>query len=90
MSKKIFSEKDSLNLSTNRCVTTISEKAITYADELMQLFIDQYMAGQTPREIFEANRFKVNVIGMKRVKQCAERWKKAYDPRRNNSISRLP
>jgi hypothetical protein len=36
------------------------------------------MAGKTPREIFEANGFEVNVIGMQRVKQCAERWKKAY------------
>jgi putative transposase len=45
MSKKIFSEKDRMNLSTNRYVIRISDKAITYADEFKQLFIDQYIAG---------------------------------------------
>lgn len=76
MSKKLFSDKD---LSRNRYVTRISHKAITYSDEFKQLFIDQYIMGRTPREIFEANGFDVNVIGMKRVEQCADRWKKAYD-----------
>ncbi len=56
----------------------ISDKAITYADEFKQLFIDQYMAGKLPREIFEANGFDVNVIGIQRVKECAKRWRKAY------------
>jgi putative transposase len=79
MSKKRFNEEDCENLSRNRYVIRISDKAITYADEFKQLFIDQYMTGKTPREIFEANGFDVNVIGIKRVEQCADRWKKAYE-----------
>jgi putative transposase len=81
MSKKRFNEEDRDNLSRNKYVIRISDKAITYADEFKQLFIDQYMTGKTPREIFEANGFdvNVNVIGMKRVEQCADRWKKAYE-----------
>ena len=78
MSKKIFSEKDQMNLSMNKYVIRISDKAITYADEFKQLFIDQYMAGKTPREIFEANGFDVNVIGIQRIKECAKRWRNAY------------
>lgn len=78
MSKKRFNEEDRERLSRNRYVTRISDKAITYSDEFKQLFIDQYMMGRTPREIFEANGFDVHVIGMKRVEQCADRWKKAY------------
>lgn len=68
-----------MNLSKIRYVIRISEKAITYADEFKQLFIDQYMAGKTPREIFEANGFDVNIIGMKRVKESANRLRKAYE-----------
>jgi putative transposase len=79
MSKKRFNEEDRENLSRNKNVIRISDKAITYADEFKQLFIDHYMTGKTPREIFEANGFDVNVIGMKRVEQCADRWKKAYE-----------
>ncbi|WP_246310043.1 IS3 family transposase [Paenibacillus alginolyticus] len=78
MSKKIFSEKDQMSLSKNKYVIRISDKAITYADEFKQLFIDQYMAGRLPREIFEANGFDVNVIGIQRVKESAKRWRKAY------------
>jgi putative transposase len=78
MSKTIFSEKDQEHLSTNKYVVKISEKSITYADEFKRLFIDLYMSGKTPREIFEAHGFDVSVIGMKRVEQSANRWKKAY------------
>ncbi|WP_223067113.1 HTH domain-containing protein [Paenibacillus caui] len=52
---------------------------MTYTDEFKRLFIDQYMLGKTPREIFEAAGFDVSIIGMTRVEQCADRWKKAYE-----------
>lgn len=48
----------------NRYVKKISDKAITYVDEFKQLFIDEYMMGETPREIFEAPGFDVTVMGM--------------------------
>ncbi|WP_289143106.1 IS3 family transposase, partial [uncultured Brevibacillus sp.] len=63
----------------NKFVVRVSEKSITYADEFKRLFIDQYMVGKTPREIFEANGFDIQVIGMKRIEQCADRWKRAYE-----------
>lgn len=79
MSKKRFSKIECECLSKNKNVLRVSEKAITYADEFKQLFIDQYLGGKTPREIFEANGFDVNVLGMKRVEQSADRWRKAYE-----------
>ncbi|GGG00295.1 HTH domain-containing protein [Paenibacillus abyssi] len=78
MSKKRFTEEEREKLSKNRYITKVSDKAITYADEFKQ-FIDQYMTGKTPREIFEAHGFDVTAIGIKRVEQSADRWKKAYD-----------
>jgi putative transposase len=79
MSKKRFNETEREHLSKNKYVLRVSDKAITYADDFKQLFIDQYMTGKPPREIFEANGFDVNIIGMKRVEQCADRWKRAYE-----------
>lgn len=32
-----------------------------------------------PREIFESQGLNVEILGMKRVEQCAARWKKAYE-----------
>lgn len=51
----------------------------TYADEFKRLFIDQYLLGRTPREIFETGGLQVEVLGMKRIEQCADRWRKAYE-----------
>ena len=78
MSKKQFTDIEREQLSENKYVIKVSNKAITYADEFKQLFIDQYMLGKTPREIFEDNGFDVNVLGIKRVETSAGRWKKAY------------
>lgn len=79
MSKKLFNEKEREILSNNKFVIRVSEKSITYADEFKRLFIDHYILGKTPREIFEANGFDVQVIGIKRIEQCADRWKRAYE-----------
>lgn len=79
MSKKHFNKYERERLALNPHVLRVSEKSITYADEFKRLFIDQYMSGRTPREIFEANGFDVEMLGIKRVEQCADRWKKAYE-----------
>ncbi|CAM3570638.1 Transposase-related protein [Paenibacillus glucanolyticus] len=78
MSKKHFNENEREILSSNKYVTRVSNKSITYADEFKRLFIDQYMLGKTPREIFETSGFDIEVLGTKRVEQSADRWKKAY------------
>lgn len=79
MGKKYFNQAEQERLSRNPNVLRVSEKSITYADEFKRLFIEQYLLGQTPREIFEANGLDVEILGMKRVEQCADRWKKAYE-----------
>lgn len=79
MSKKLFNENERVLLANNPNVLRVSEKSITYADEFKRLFIDQYLLGRTPREIFEANGFDMEMLGIKRVEQSADRWKKAYD-----------
>jgi hypothetical protein len=57
----------------------VSEKSLRYTDEFKRHFIEQHMLGKTPREIFEAAGFDIPLIGMTRVEQCADRWKKAYE-----------
>ncbi|WP_202113207.1 HTH domain-containing protein [Paenibacillus sp. MMS18-CY102] len=79
MSKKLFNENERVLLANNPNVLRVSEKSITYADEFKRRFIDQYLLGRTPREIFEANGFDMEMLGIKRVEQSADRWKKAYD-----------
>ncbi|WP_255314504.1 HTH domain-containing protein [Bacillus sp. FJAT-26390] len=79
MGKKHFNQHEQEQLANNPYVLRISEKSITYADEFKRVFIDQYVLGRTPREIFETSGFQVEILGMKRIEQCADRWKKDYE-----------
>jgi len=86
MSKKHFNQHEQEQLANSPYVLRVSEKSITYADEFKRVFIDQYVLGRTPREIFETSGFQVEILGMKRIEQCADRWKKAYE---NDGITGL-
>jgi len=78
MSKITFSPKDIKALKNNPNVKRISELAITYTDDFKRKFIEEYLVGKLPRQIFEENGLDARILGMKRIEQSAARWKKAY------------
>ena len=41
----------------------------------LRLFIDDYMTGKLPRDIFKENVFAVDIIGMKRIEKSACHYK---------------
>ena len=79
MSKKLFTEKEIKTLSKNKNILKISSKSIVYALEFKEKFIEEYSKGKLPRIIFEENGFDIEIIGIKRVEQSAQRWKKSYE-----------
>ena len=94
MSKKIFTSEEIENLSQNKYVKKISNKAITYTNEFKIHFIAKFNNGKSPRLIFKEAGFNINIIGLKRIECESDRWKKAYnkngvlgldDTRHNNS-----
>ncbi|MCB2362544.1 IS3 family transposase, partial [Clostridium estertheticum] len=78
MSKILFTKKDIIKLEKNKNVKNVSEYSITYNYEFKILFIDEYIAGKLPRQIFAENGFDIDVIGLKRIEQSAYRWNSAY------------
>ncbi|VEF46444.1 transposase [Bacillus freudenreichii] len=78
MSKKIFTEKEIEQLSTNKYVKSVSTKGITYTDEFKHTFITEKEKGKLTRDIFERCGFDVEVLGMDRVYSASKRWQKAY------------
>jgi len=78
MSKKIFTEKEIKQLSTNKYVKSVSTKGITYTDEFKHIFINEKEKENLTRNIFEQCGFDVEVLGMDRVYSASKRWKKAY------------
>lgn len=79
MSKQLFSTKQIEQLQKNPNVLKVSTRTITYADAFKSIFMDEYLAGKTPRQIFEEAGFEIEVLGMKRVEQASSRWRKAYE-----------
>lgn len=79
MSKQLFSPEQIKQLQKNPHVLKVSERTITYADAFKSQFIDEYLAGKTPRQIFGEYDFDIEVLGMKRVEQASSRWRKAYE-----------
>ena len=79
MSKQLFSPEQIEQLQKNPHVLKVSERTITYADAFKSQFIDEYLAGKPPRQIFREYGFDIEVLGMKRVEQASSRWRKAYE-----------
>ncbi|ETI70542.1 IS3 family transposase [Neobacillus vireti] len=79
MSKITFTSREIKELQKNPNVQRVSERSITYSDSFKNRFMDEYLAGKLPRQIFTENGFDINVIGLKRIEQSAHRWKKAYE-----------
>ncbi|WP_432205439.1 HTH domain-containing protein (plasmid) [Cetobacterium somerae] len=96
---KLFSEifkikftKDQIEqLSKNKYVLRISEKAITYSNEFKIHFIAEYKKGKSSRLIFEETNFDIDIIGI-------YRWRNSYnkhgilgldDTRKNNGGRQL-
>lgn len=79
MSKILFTEENIKKLKGNKNIASISQRSIKYSFEFKVHFIDEYIKGKIPRDIFLECGLDVDLLGIKRIEQCACRWKKAYD-----------
>ncbi|ANC19884.1 tranposase [Bacillus cereus] len=78
MTKKLFTEKEVQILSKNRYVKSVSQKGITYTDELKRIFIEENEQGKPPRIIFEECGFDIDIIGLQRIVSSGNRWRTSY------------
>jgi hypothetical protein len=78
MSIKTFSSSEIKKLSSNPNIIKVSHKSITYKETFKINFIHEYLAGSLPRVIFEKYKLDFEIVGLKRIEQCASRWKKQY------------
>jgi len=78
MTKKKFSKGELKILIKNKNIQNVSECSITYSDDFKEQFMIEYLAGTTPIIIFENHGFDIDILGIKRVKESAIRWKRLY------------
>ncbi len=77
MSKQLFTKKQVMELSNNKYVVKVSEKAITYSDEFKAHSISESLLGKTSTVIFEEAGFDISYM-RSRAKISLDRWKRAY------------
>lgn len=78
MSIKHFNSSEIKTLSSNPNIIKVSSKSITYSEAFKVTFVNEYLAGSLPRIIFEKYKLDSEIVGLKRIEQCASRWKKQY------------
>ena len=88
MSKLKFSKEDIEKLKNNPYIFNITEKAITYADEFKEKFIELYNNGITPTEIFRKCEIPPEIIGQKRIDTFSYRDGKLLEDDRKGKSGR--
>lgn len=79
MSKAIFTDKQVEKLSKNKWIKKISNKAITYTDEFkMKLLKETENYKKFPQEVFRECGINPEIMGDRRIDNCAYRWRKQY------------
>lgn len=76
MGKNYFSEEHVNELKLNPYVKNVSNKAITYTDELKNIFMNKYNEGMLPSTILRELGFNTNILGKRRIDGIVERMHK--------------
>lgn len=65
-------------LRKNPFVVEADEDRIIYSNEFKKRFIQEYMDGRRPSEIFAKAGFDVKALGSKRIERACARWKESF------------
>ncbi len=65
-------------LRQNPNVVSVSPNQVVYSQEFKLHFMEAYMAGSTPTQIFREAGFDPLILGSKRIERAAARWKESY------------
>lgn len=68
MSENLFTQDQVEQLRTNDNVLSVNELTITYTDDFKLRFMEEYIKGKLPIEIFKSSGFDQKLIGMKLIK----------------------
>ena len=78
MGRGRFTKEEIRELRENPYVSAVSETRIIYTNEFKHKFIEEYMNGRKPTEIFREAGFDVKALGSKRIERACARWKESF------------
>ena len=67
MGRGNFTKTEMETLLRNPYVADVNEKSISYSTEFKFLFMDEYIKGKRPTQIFRDAGFDIGVLGSKRI-----------------------
>lgn len=65
-------------LRKNPYVSDVSETRIIYTNEFKFLYMEEYLSGKPPSQIFRDAGFDTKILGSKRIERASHRWKESY------------
>lgn len=78
MGRGRFTKEEIRELRENPYVSAVSETRIIYTNEFKHKFVEEYMNGRKPTEIFREAGFDVKALGSKRIERACARWKESF------------
>lgn len=79
MGRGNFTKEEMEILLRNPYVSDVNEKSISYSTEFKFLFMEEYIEGKRPTQIFRDAGFDIKILGSKRIERACARWKESYE-----------
>lgn len=77
--RRLFTPEQVKCLSGNPNVYAVTETEIRYTNAFKCHFVEQYLAGNGPGQIFAEAGMPADLIGYKRIERACYRWKRAFE-----------
>ena len=78
MARGMLSSAEMDVLKKNPYVADVNRQRILYTYEFKCFFMEQYLAGKRPVDIFRQSGFDVSMLGEKRIERATARWRAMY------------
>lgn len=78
MARGILTEEEIRKLEENPFVIAVSGNRVIYSNALKERFMEEYIAGKKPSQIFKDAGFDVKILGSKRIERASARWRESY------------
>ena len=78
MARGMLSSAEMDVLKKNPYVEDVNRQRILYTNEFKCFFMEQYLAGKRPVDIFRQAGFDVSMLGEKRIERATARWRAMY------------
>lgn len=75
MGRREFTAEEIERLKKNPYIDDVNAVRIIYSDEFKRRFVEEYLEGKRPTQIFRDAGFDVKLIGYKRIERATARWR---------------